>query len=110
MSARAYILLDIIDKKAEQVVQALRSRPGVVMTDLLEGPPDVVLMVEAPNRQKLAKLSIEALTLVESVTEDVCLLPVYNGSITSNEESLRNIKSLRRKTKHASGKAHRYSC
>ncbi len=59
MHARAYVLLDVINKRAGQMVQTLRSRPGVVMADVLEGPPDVVLIVEAPNRRKLAKLVLK---------------------------------------------------
>ena len=107
---RAYVLLDVRDGKAEQVVLALRSMPGVAIADLLEGPPDVFLMVEAPSRQKLAKLTVGALVSVESMTEDLCLLPVHNGEPASNKESLHNLKSHKGKTKHASGKAHRYSC
>ncbi len=110
MSARAYVLLDVRGEKAEHVAQTLRSRPGVAIADLLEGPPDVFLMVEAPSRQKLAELTVGALASVESMTEDLCLLPVHNGATASNKESLHNLKSHRGKTKHASGKAHRYSC
>ena len=39
MSARAYILLDIVDSKSEQVVEALQCIPGVVISDCLEGRP-----------------------------------------------------------------------
>ena len=58
MNARVYILLDIVHGKSEYVIQALRGKPGVVMVDPLEGPPDVILVVEAPKRQKLAELTI----------------------------------------------------
>ncbi|MEE8413050.1 MAG: hypothetical protein V3R96_00720 [Dehalococcoidales bacterium] len=83
MSARAYVLLDVTGEKAEHVAQTLRSKPGVAIADLLEGPPDVVLMVEAPNRQKLAKLTVGALASVESMTEDIWLLPVpYKATVS----------------------------
>ena len=39
MSARVYILLDVIEDKSDQVVQALRGRDGVKMVDVLEGLP-----------------------------------------------------------------------
>ena len=80
MNAKVYVLLDVSHGKANQVAQALRAKPGVVAIDLLEGPPDVVLTVEAPNRQKLAEFTVEALTLVESMTEETQLLPVCIGS------------------------------
>jgi len=75
MNARVYILLDIVDGKAEQVAQALQGSLGVVMVDAVEGPPDVVIVMEAPNRQQLAKITMQALASVETITEQVCLLP-----------------------------------
>ena len=76
MSARVYILLDIVRGKSEYVIQALRGKPGVVMVDPLEGPPDVIIVVEAPKRQKLAELTIQALASVETMTEGLRLLPL----------------------------------
>jgi len=78
MNARAYVLLDITDGKSNQAVKKLRDKPGVLIADLLEGPPDVILVVEAPERQKLADLTNQALSSVEMVTEDICLLPVQD--------------------------------
>ena len=49
MNARVYILLDIVDGKAEQVVQVLQEIPGVVMVEALEGPPDMILVMEPPS-------------------------------------------------------------
>jgi len=75
MDDRVYILLDVVDGKAEQATEVLREKPGVVMVDALEGPPDVIIVVEAVERQQLAKLTIQALASVETMTEHVCLLP-----------------------------------
>ena len=76
MSAKAYVLLDIADGEPEQAVQALRGKPGVVMADYLDGPPDVIAVVEAPERQELADLTVQALASVEAVIDNVWLLPV----------------------------------
>jgi hypothetical protein len=81
MSDRAYILLNIADGKAEQVTKVLRESPGVVMADALEGPPDVIIMMEASERQQLAKLTIQALASVETITEHVYLLPTRNKTV-----------------------------
>lgn len=81
MSDRAYVLLDIVDGKIEQALKVLQKSPGVVMADTLEGPPDVIIVIEAPERQQLAELTVQALASVESITENVCLLPT-RGSIT----------------------------
>ena len=73
MGSRFYILLDIVDGKAEQVTQVLRQSPGVVMADTLEGPPDVIMVMETAERQQLAKLTMQALTSVGTMTEHVRL-------------------------------------
>jgi hypothetical protein len=78
MSAKAYVLLNVVQEKQEQVVQALRGKSGVLMVDAVEGPPDVIIVVEARDRQKLAKLTIQALALVEAMTEELQLLPTRN--------------------------------
>lgn len=75
MIARAYVVLRVAEGKCAQAVQALRRMPGVLMVDLLEGPADVIMVVQASERQKLAELTVMALDSVEAVTEDVCLLP-----------------------------------
>ena len=84
MSTRVYVILDIEDEKAEQVAQVLRESPGVAMADVLEGPPDVIMVIEAEERQQLAKLTIQAIDSVETMTENVRLLPVKNDLNTSN--------------------------
>jgi len=75
MGDRVYILLDIVDGEAEQVARVLRESPSVVMADAVEGPPDVIIVIEARQRQRLAKATLQALATVENMTEDVCLLP-----------------------------------
>lgn len=74
MSVRVYILLDIIGGKSEHAVQILRSRAGVVIADPLEGRPDVIVTVEAPDRQRLAESIMPVITCVEGITEDLQLL------------------------------------
>jgi len=78
MSARAYVLLDIADGKPERVAQVLRGKPGVVMADRLEGPPDVMVVLEASQRLRLAKLTVQALASVETVIKEVQLLPAQD--------------------------------
>jgi len=88
MNARVYILLDIVDGKAEQVAQALQGSLGVVMADAVEGPPDVVIVMEAPNREQLAKLTNQVLVLTEPMTEYICLLPARERLSTTNSPKL----------------------
>jgi hypothetical protein len=74
MSNRAYILLDILETKAAATIQSLRSREGVVAVDPLEGHPNFLLIVEAPDRQKLVESIIPVLSSIERITEDLRLL------------------------------------
>ena len=83
MSARAYVLLEIKEGNSKQVAKVLRGKPGVVVADLLEGPPDVIMVVEALDSQKLAELTVRALAAVENMTENFCLLPAELGLNTS---------------------------
>ncbi len=78
MGNRVYLLLDIVDGMAEQVAQVLRESPGVATAETIEGPPDVVVVIEAPKRQRLAKYTSDVLALVEPLIEDLRLLPVRN--------------------------------
>jgi hypothetical protein len=68
------MLLDIVEGKCARAVQLLRNRVGVVITDTLEGHPDIIVMVEASDRQRLAELMMPVLGSLDGITEDVHLL------------------------------------
>ncbi|MDD4859713.1 MAG: hypothetical protein PHR56_05860 [Dehalococcoidales bacterium] len=74
MSARAYLLLNILEGKSEQVARLLRGKPGVLSADALEGRPDVIVMVEAADRRTLAEMIMPAISSIDQVTEDLRLL------------------------------------
>jgi hypothetical protein len=78
---KAYVLMDVVDGKCDQVTRTLRGGPGVITVDLLEGPPQVVMVVEASERQRLARLTVQAIAEVEMMTEDIQLLPAHDGLI-----------------------------
>ena len=83
MNAKVYVLLSVKEGKAKQVVQTLRSSAGVQLLDVLEGPPDIIMMIQARERRRLAELTVKALASVESITEDLQLLPTPDGCSTS---------------------------
>jgi DNA-binding Lrp family transcriptional regulator len=84
VSQRVYVLMDIAEGKSEEVAHSLVGRPGVVKVDLLEGSPDLILICEAIDRQKLAEFTVKALATVEKETENVSLLPVRNKSANAS--------------------------
>jgi hypothetical protein len=78
MGNRVYLLLDVVNGMAEQVAQVLRESPGVSSAEIIEDPPDVIVVVEATKQQRLAKYTSDVLALVERLIEDLHLLPVRN--------------------------------
>lgn len=80
MCARVYITLDAVDLKPEQVITALRRKKGVVIADRLEGNPDVLIALEADDRQKLLELTAKTLCYLEKVADGVNVLPVRSES------------------------------
>ena len=60
------------------MAKALRDKPGVVAVDIVEGPPDVVAVLEASERLKLAERTVQVLESVETLVNCVSLLPVQD--------------------------------
>jgi hypothetical protein len=84
MSFKAYVIMDSPDEKTARMVRTLRKRPGVVSVDLLEDSPQLIMVVEAPQRKKLAKLTVRAISSADSMatvtqlltaTSEKCLSP-----------------------------------
>ena len=85
MSARAYLLLKIVQGKAEEAARLLQDEVGVVAVDVLEGPPDIIVLIEASGRSTLARLTVRVIASVEALTEDIQLLPaqdIHNACLT----------------------------
>jgi hypothetical protein len=76
MSAKVYILLNVSNGNFIQVIEALKRQKGVIIADMLEGPPDLIIVVEAPERQKAAEYLMRILDVVDNVFEDILVLPV----------------------------------
>ena len=76
--ARAYVLLRTVQDCAGDAVLVLRRNVGVIAVDRIEGPPDIIVVMEAADRPKLAKAVIKALASVEPITDSVELLPVHD--------------------------------
>jgi hypothetical protein len=97
MSARLYMLLDILEKKAGGVIQNLRETSGVVALDPLEGHPNFLLIVEAPDRQRLVESVMPVLSSIERVTEDLRLLLIrenYQMPVLQNDGNMDALSML----------------
>jgi hypothetical protein len=68
------MLLDILEDRYVCALQTLKANAGVVIADTLEGHPNTLVILEAPDRQRLVELMMPVLGSVDHVTEDVHLL------------------------------------
>ena len=79
MSDRVYLLLDVAEGKADHVAGKLRSIDGIRTADVIEGQPDVIAVVEAPERHRVAEITMRVISSVENMIEDLQLLPARDG-------------------------------
>ena len=101
MSARAYMLLDIVDRSCEYAVQMLRSRTEVILADRLEGYPNIIAVVEAADRQSLAEAIMPVLGCIDGITEYLHLLVTQDNEISPDLSTSNNSTPRKRVMKKA---------
>jgi len=69
----------VVSGDEDRVARILQGKPGVATVDTLEGPPDVLVVI-APDRQKAAECLMRILNSVDSMTENLRVLPVHDGT------------------------------
>ncbi len=74
MSFKAYVIMDSPAEKTANMVRTLRKKPGVVSVDRIEDSPQVIMVVEAPERRRLAKLTVQAISSADSIATVMQLL------------------------------------
>jgi hypothetical protein len=71
--------MDTTKCKPGHILKILRGKTGVVVAERLEGKPDVLIALEAPDRERLLKLTGDALSSVEQYIDYINVLPVKDG-------------------------------
>jgi hypothetical protein len=99
MSVRAYMLLDIVDRNCECAVELLRSRAEVILADRLEGYPNIIAVVEAADRQSLAKAIMPVLRCLDGIAEYLNLLVTRANEIPPDLLASSNSTPHKRKVK-----------
>jgi hypothetical protein len=82
MNLRAYIFMDVAHGAASDVLRMLKGKPSIASVDCVEGPPDVIVVVEAEEPQRLAEVAVNALTSVAHLTNSVQCSPVCGAMPT----------------------------
>jgi hypothetical protein len=54
----------------------LSGKPGIVSVNVLEGSPDLLVLLEAPEKQEAAHHLMDLMNSMEGMVEDVRILPV----------------------------------
>jgi|WetSurMetagenome_2_1015567.scaffolds.fasta_scaffold76899_2 hypothetical protein len=72
--SRVYVLINVKSGTAEKVVQSLQNQSGVLLADIVERPPDIIMVVQAANQERLLKLTLNALLSVENQIDSLQLL------------------------------------
>jgi hypothetical protein len=80
MSAKVYVLLDLAHVDGAQVAQILREKHGVTAVDVIEGPPDLLIVVQAPERQMAAEYLMDILESLDGMTENLHVFPVCESA------------------------------
>jgi len=101
MSARAYMLLDIVDRSCEYAVQMLRSRAEVILADRLEGYPNIIAIVEAADRRSLAAAIMPVLGCINGITEYLRLLVTPDNGTSLDLLTSSNSTPRKRKVRKA---------
>jgi hypothetical protein len=68
------MLLDVLEEKCAQAVHNLQTISGAQIVDTLEGHPNILVIIQAPNRERLAASMMSVLDSVDHITQDVHLL------------------------------------
>jgi hypothetical protein len=76
MSFKAYVILESPAERTAKLVRTLRNLPGVVTADKLKDPPRVIMVLKAPERKKLAELTVSAVSSSDSMADVTQLLAV----------------------------------
>jgi hypothetical protein len=81
MTTKVYLLLELVNGKRTAVATKLEGMPGVCAIDILEGKPDLMTVIEAPERQKAAEYLMEVLSIVDGAIEDIRVMPVCEAPV-----------------------------
>ncbi|MFW6102533.1 MAG: hypothetical protein ACOC6O_02630, partial [Chloroflexota bacterium] len=61
MSARIYILFDLVHANSAQVARIFHGKPGLAEIDVLDGSPSIMMVIEASEKLKAAEYLVNIL-------------------------------------------------
>ncbi|MFC1957174.1 Lrp/AsnC ligand binding domain-containing protein [Chloroflexota bacterium] len=74
MAIRAYVLVRFEADSSKQVINDLRQSKGVISADLVTGPYDAIVLIEATDINEIAELVINKINKIpEAASSMTCL-------------------------------------
>ncbi len=77
MGVSSYVLIQTEMDKARQVAEAIREIDGVVISEIMTGPYDVIAKAEADSMDQLGRLVVSQIQMVDGITRTLTC-PVVN--------------------------------
>ena len=77
MGVSSYVLIQTEMDKARQVTEAIREIDGVVISEIMTGPYDVIAKAEAESMDQLGRLVVSQIQMVDGITRTLTC-PVVN--------------------------------
>ncbi|MBN1376010.1 MAG: hypothetical protein JXA01_07640 [Dehalococcoidia bacterium] len=74
MSVRIYLLLDIVNGNQACAAELLKSKPGVKLVDSLENSPDLIVVIEAPCKERLGEALMPVIDCIDGITHNLKVL------------------------------------
>ncbi len=74
--ARAYILIQVIPGRSEEIAEILTAVHGVAHSDLVTGPYDIVLAVEAADLDEIGDIVHKGVRNVEGIEHTLTCIRV----------------------------------
>ena len=71
MTIRAYVLVRFEANSSRQVITDLRRSKGVVSADLVTGPYDAILLIEATDINEIAELVVDKVMKIPGVASTI---------------------------------------
>ncbi len=77
MAVSSYVLIQTEMDKARQVAEAIRKIDGVVVSEIMTGPYDVIAKAESESMDQLGRLVVSQIQMVDGITRTLTC-PVVN--------------------------------
>ncbi len=73
---RAYVLIETVGGKSQEVADTLRKIPGIVASDVVTGPYDVMLVAQGADATAIGRLVLNEVRGLPGITKTLTLLAV----------------------------------